>query len=225
KNYSRVFHARNGIFTFAPATVTNPGTGNHLIADKSGSAHQILNKFLMISLRLLNNWYYFCNVQQKKNNQFMKHRILLLAAVTTVGFAACNSNQEGEYTQEQLDSIVQARADSTANALKLENDSVINAMADSLAAHDIETPVADAAGVNKGSSNSGTSSKPAKEEAPAEEPAKEGGLRGKSDQSKQESNSGGLRSRSDQAKQDQAAEKPNGGGLRSRSDQAKSGDQ
>lgn len=60
----------------------------------------------------------------------MKTRLLLLAAATTLGFTACqNNNIEGSYTQEQLDSIVQFKVDSATNALRMENDSLINMMA------------------------------------------------------------------------------------------------
>jgi hypothetical protein len=64
----------------------------------------------------------------------MKNRILLLSALTAIGFASCtNPNTSGTYTQEQLDSIVQYRVDSIAMELKMQNDSLIYAMADSIA--------------------------------------------------------------------------------------------
>lgn len=64
----------------------------------------------------------------------MKNRILLLSALTAIGFASCtNPNTSGTYTQEQLDSIVQYRVDSIAMDLKMQNDSLIYAMADSIA--------------------------------------------------------------------------------------------
>lgn len=60
----------------------------------------------------------------------MKQRLLILAAATSVLFAACNGGgTEGSYTQEQLDSITKMKTDSAANALKLQNDSLINAQA------------------------------------------------------------------------------------------------
>ncbi len=59
----------------------------------------------------------------------MKKSLLILAAATAVGFAACTGggNKEGSYTQEQLDSIIKAKDDSTANALKMQSDSIANA--------------------------------------------------------------------------------------------------
>jgi len=59
----------------------------------------------------------------------MKNRIiLLLGAATVLGMASCSNNgQEGSYTQEQLDSIANYRADSMANAMKAQNDSIIAA--------------------------------------------------------------------------------------------------
>jgi len=60
----------------------------------------------------------------------MKTRLFLLAAAATIGLTACQNENAGTgYTQEQLDSIVQFKADSASNALKMENDSMINAMA------------------------------------------------------------------------------------------------
>lgn len=73
----------------------------------------------------------------------MKNRIFLLAAATTLGFAACNDQgTDGQYTQDQLDSIVNYRVDSIESALKLQNDSLISAMADSLAAKGVTVPPA-----------------------------------------------------------------------------------
>lgn len=58
----------------------------------------------------------------------MKKSLLILAAATAVGFAACTGgSKEGSYTQEQLDSIMKAKDDSTANAIKLQSDSIANA--------------------------------------------------------------------------------------------------
>lgn len=64
----------------------------------------------------------------------MKNRILLLSGITAFGLASCtNPTATGTYTQEQLDSIVQYRVDSIAMELKMQNDSLIYAMADSIA--------------------------------------------------------------------------------------------
>lgn len=62
----------------------------------------------------------------------MKKSLLILAAATAVGFAACNGgNTEGTLTPAQADSIKQATAQATAdsilNAQKLQGDSIANA--------------------------------------------------------------------------------------------------
>jgi len=61
----------------------------------------------------------------------MKNRIiLLLGAATVFGMASCSNNgEQGSYTQEQLDSIANYRADSMANVMKAQNDSIIAARA------------------------------------------------------------------------------------------------
>lgn len=60
----------------------------------------------------------------------MKKSLLILAAASAVAFAACNGgNNEGSYTQEQVDSIAKWKADSATNAVKASNDSMINAQA------------------------------------------------------------------------------------------------
>ncbi|HET8572436.1 MAG TPA: hypothetical protein VFL76_01075 [Edaphocola sp.] len=85
----------------------------------------------------------------------MKNRIiLLLGAATVLGLASCSNNgQQGSYTQEQLDSIANYRADSMANVMKAQNDSIISARAaDSVRRLD-SIKNAQSAGVNKGSSH------------------------------------------------------------------------
>ncbi len=60
----------------------------------------------------------------------MKQRLLILATGVAVAFAACNGgNNEGSYSQAQLDSISKAKTDSVAAALKAQNDSTIAAQA------------------------------------------------------------------------------------------------
>jgi len=61
----------------------------------------------------------------------MKKSILVMTAVAVaIGFAACNNGGgEGTLTKEQADSIATAKADSMANALKAQNDSLIAAQA------------------------------------------------------------------------------------------------
>lgn len=81
----------------------------------------------------------------------MKNRIVLfLGAATILGMASCSNNSgEGSYTQEQLDSIANYRADSIAMANKMANDSIIAAKADSVRIADSL-----AAAANKGTSSS-----------------------------------------------------------------------
>lgn len=60
----------------------------------------------------------------------MKQSLLILAAATAVAFAACNGgNNEGSYTQAQVDSITKVKSDSAAAALKAQTDSTIAATA------------------------------------------------------------------------------------------------
>lgn len=61
----------------------------------------------------------------------MKQRLLILAAASAVAFAACNggNNQEGSYSQAQLDSVLKVKNDSAEASLKAKNDSIINAQA------------------------------------------------------------------------------------------------
>lgn len=60
----------------------------------------------------------------------MKQSLLILAAATAVAFAACNGgNNEGSYTQAQVDSMAKVQSDSIAAAMKAQNDSTIAATA------------------------------------------------------------------------------------------------
>jgi len=60
----------------------------------------------------------------------MKKSLFILAAASAVAFAACNGgNNEGSYTKEQADSMAQAKIDSANAAIKLANDSAIQAQA------------------------------------------------------------------------------------------------
>ncbi len=58
----------------------------------------------------------------------MKKYASLLLAAATMAVASCGSNQSAN-TQAQIDSLAAARADSMAAAMKVQNDSTINAMA------------------------------------------------------------------------------------------------
>lgn len=159
----------------------------------------------------------------------MKKSLLILAAATAVGFAACNGgNNDGSLTPAQLDSIKQVTADSVLNAQKLQSDSIANAQnalaVDSLKR--INDSLAIVAGKpvpapgKKPSKPSTGKPTPTKEEPTTNTPPKKTGLKGQSDQEKQQQN-GGLRSKSDQAKQEQQRQT---GGLKSKSDQAKQGE-
>jgi hypothetical protein len=60
----------------------------------------------------------------------MKKSLLILAAASTVAFAACNGgNNEGKLTPAQADSIATVKVDSAKAALKASNDSAMNAKA------------------------------------------------------------------------------------------------
>ncbi|MFA6060229.1 MAG: hypothetical protein WC756_18660 [Taibaiella sp.] len=60
----------------------------------------------------------------------MKQSLLILAAATAVAFAACNGgNNEGSYTQAQVDSMAKVQSDSIAAAMKAQTDSTIAATA------------------------------------------------------------------------------------------------
>lgn len=60
----------------------------------------------------------------------MKKSLFILAAASAVAFAACNGgNNEGSYTKEQADSMAQAKIDSANAAMKIANDSAIQAQA------------------------------------------------------------------------------------------------
>lgn len=166
----------------------------------------------------------------------MKKHFLVLAAASAVVFAACNGgNTEGSLTKEQADSMAQAKLDSAEAALRAQNDSIIAAEAAEKLRIEDSIRVADSifnAGKKSGTTtvikkNTTPAKQPQQPTAPVkpakEEPVKQGGLKGKSDQAKQEQvqqSGGGLRSKSDQAKQEQSSQ-GSGGGLRSKSDQAK----
>lgn len=164
----------------------------------------------------------------------MKQRLLVLAAAGTVIFAACNGGgNEGSFTQEQLDSISNMKMDSTANALKAQNDSIIQAeaaaearRADSLRVIDSVINATKKSATKTVAPKKTTTSKPStpaqnhqeekKEESKPTEVKKSNSLREQSDQAKQQQGGGSLRNQSDQAKQQQG-----GGSLRKQSDQAK----
>lgn len=169
----------------------------------------------------------------------MKNSFLILATASTIiGLASCGgSGEDGSYTKQQLDSILQVREDSVRNALKFETDSLLNVQAqitaDSLRRIDSIT----AAGNKGATSNVGKkqTNKPEKANSSQNETASEGnrpeteeakkpGLRGKSDQAKAEGSSDrvGLRGKSDQAKDEvKNGEENQRKGLRGKSDQAK----
>src|SRR5690554_2291159 len=142
-------------------------------------------------------------------------------AIATLGFISCGggADQEEGYTQEQLDSILLWKEDSTAEALKLQQDSILLEEAKQSGT---ATPQSAKKPTTGATSKPSTSQEEVKHDEVPEVAPMPGGLRGKSDQAKQqdaEEGRGGLRSKSDQAKQQKAEE--GRGGLRSKSDQAK----
>jgi uncharacterized Zn ribbon protein len=61
---------------------------------------------------------------------FMKKSLFIFAAAAAVAFASCNGgNNEGSYTQAQVDSMAKVKSDSVAAAMKAQNDSTIAATA------------------------------------------------------------------------------------------------
>ena len=106
----------------------------------------------------------------------------MTAVAAAIGFAACNGGGEGTLTKEQADSIANAKADSMANAMKAQNDSLIAAQAAEEARRADSARVADslfAAGKKAGTSSSkpsrpstgsGKPSVPSEGPAPAPQP-------------------------------------------------------
>lgn len=158
----------------------------------------------------------------------MKKSLLILAAATAVAFAACNGgNNEGSYTQAQVDSIAKVKSDSAAAAMQAQNDSTIAAKATAEARSADSLRVIDSiiASTKKVTTTTTVVKKPAHHSGGSTtttttetkvEPKKDGGLKGNSD--KNQNQNGGLKSKSDQAQEQTQKQQ---GGLRSKSDQAK----
>lgn len=153
----------------------------------------------------------------------MKTRSLFIIGGALLAFASCTQEgTTGGFTQEQVDSIVNARVTEQMTALQASNDSTINALAQWKADSIVAVLKGGKAPVTV-SKTTTTTTKNTTVKNPAtttkEQPAR-GGLQSKSDQTKSETR-GGLQSKSDQTK---AEEKSNGtrrGGLQSKSDQTK----
>ena len=139
----------------------------------------------------------------------MKKALIKLSALATIGLvmASCSNEEANKKAAEADNAAIQTLVDSKTAAIDAEVSAACDAkvteaaqaVADSLAK---VKPVA--APVKKAP----VKTTPAKTETPKPQ----GGLKGKSDQSTQES--GGLKSKSDQAQQAQ----PSGGGLRGKRD-------
>lgn len=148
----------------------------------------------------------------------MKKQSLLLISGALLAFASCTQEgATGGYTQEQVDSIVDARVTEQMMALQASNDSMINALAQ-IKADSILAAMKGGSGVttkttttttrNTTVNNAGGSSK--------EEP-KRGGIQSQSDQS---GTRRGIQSQSDQTKAEERKEGRRGG-IQSQSDQSK----
>lgn len=88
----------------------------------------------------------------------MKNRIFFLLGVATLfSVTSCSNSQKGQYTQEQLDSIMQVKEDSMAQSMKLQNDSLINARANARADSIVNSQVKSTPGATKKSSSKSSS--------------------------------------------------------------------
>ena len=115
-------------------------------------------------------------MQHKINNQIKKQTLLVLAG-GLLTFAACtNEAKDGEYTQEQVDSIVDARVMEMQTQMQMSNDSAINALAqwkaDSMIAaakgQAPSTPKPKVKGTSGGGGGSTTTTNPSTPTTPAE---------------------------------------------------------
>jgi len=157
----------------------------------------------------------------------MRKQTILLLAGGLLTFAACKneSADSGGFTQEYVDSAVNARVMELQVQMQASNDSVINALAtwkaDSMiAAAKGQKPTTPKPRVNN--PGSATAPPPPPVEPPKPPTVQSGGLKSQSDQNRvKDKNSvqgGGLKSKSDQNKtKDQNGVQ--GGGLKSQSDE------
>ncbi|HTN46197.1 MAG TPA: hypothetical protein VL098_07595 [Flavipsychrobacter sp.] len=152
----------------------------------------------------------------------MKTRSLFIIGGALLAFASCTQEgTTGGFTQEQVDSIVNARVTEQMTALQASNDSTINAMAQWKA--DSIVAAMKGGNVTTVSKTTTTTTKNTTVKNPStstkEQPAR-GGLQSKSDQAKSDTR-GGLQSKSDQTKAEEKSDGTRRGGLQSKSDQSK----
>jgi|GEM_PF-6931993 len=156
----------------------------------------------------------------------MKKQLFLLAGGGLLALASCQQESTGGYTQEQVDSIVNARVAEQMIALQASNDSMINAVAqmkaDSIIAamkggSSVTTKTHTSTTRTTTVNNGGGSSKTIPPKT-----VESGGLKSQSDQNrvndKTSVQGGGLKSQSDQNKTNNT-HKVESGGLKSQSDQ------
>lgn len=146
----------------------------------------------------------------------MKKALIKLSALATIGLvmASCNNEEANKKAAEADNAAIQTLVDSKTAAIDAEVSAACDAkvteaaqaVADSLA------KVKPVAGAKKPVAAPVKKAPVKTTPAKTETPKPQGGLKGKSDQSTQES--GGLKSKSDQAQQAQ----PSGGGLRGKRD-------
>lgn len=143
----------------------------------------------------------------------MKKQSLLLIGGALLAFASCQpeSSTDGMYTQEQVDSIVDARVMEQMMVLQNNNDSVINALAQMKADSMIVELKAGKTVTTKTTTKRTTVSNDDGSTTTTTE-TKRGGIQSKSDQTQER---GGIQSQSDQSRSERR------GGIQSQSDQSK----
>jgi hypothetical protein len=160
----------------------------------------------------------------------MKKSALFLLAGGLLTFAACTNEQApaGGYTQEQVDSAVNARVLELQAAMQATNDSTINALAqwkaDSMIAAAKGGTTIKSTTTKTSPGKTSTTTTTTTTAPPPKTNVQTGGLKSQSDQNKVNDKSsvqgGGLKSQSDQNKTNNT-DKVQGGGLKSQSDQNK----
>lgn len=160
----------------------------------------------------------------------MKKQALLLLAGGLLTFAACTNEQApaGGYTQEQLDSAVNARVSELQAGMQASNDSAINALAqwkaDSMIAAAKGGTTSKTTTTKTSPGKTTTSTTTTTTTPPPKNNVQTGGLKSQSDQGKANDKTtvqgGGLKSQSDVNKANNT-NKVQGGGLKSQSDQGR----
>jgi hypothetical protein len=166
-------------------------------------------------------------LKQKNRKQMKNLKYIIAPAIAIAMFASCNSEVAAP-SQAELDTQVEAKVKAATDQLKAECDSRIMSAAqmskDSiLVALGNKKPAAAAPAPKPASAP--IKAAPVKQEPVKAEPVKpKGGLKGLSDQAKQEAGNPagkGLKGLSDQAKEKAKEEAPKKGGLKGLSDQSK----